>query len=51
MISHTTGDFRSDFARLPVGVRKQARMAFRLFRSDPFHPGLRFKKLPPHEDI
>lgn len=51
MISHTTADFRGDLARLPEAVRKQARAAFRLFLEDPAHPGLRFKKLPPHEDI
>jgi hypothetical protein len=51
MISHTTADFRRDFANLPPLLRKQAREAYRLFLSDPKHPGLKFKKLPPHEDL
>lgn len=32
-------------------IRNQARAAYRLFVSHPDHPSLRFKKLPPHEDI
>lgn len=51
MISRTSSHFREDLKRLPVEVRRQARQAYALFRSDPNHPGLRFKKLPPHNDI
>ncbi len=51
MNSVTSPDFRRDFAALPDQIKRQARDAYRLFRSDPHHPGLKFKKLPPHEDI
>lgn len=51
MISRTSPDFRRDFARLPPAVQKQARSAYRLFKSDPHHPSLRFKKLPPYDDL
>jgi hypothetical protein len=51
MISRTSADFRRDFALLPPAVQKQARFAYRMFRVNPQHPSLRFKKLPPHEDL
>ena len=51
MISHITADFRRDFAELPPAIKKQAKAAFRTFLTDPSHPSLRFKKLPPHADI
>jgi hypothetical protein len=51
MISHTTAEFRQDFAALPTPIQKQARAAFRLFIDDPTYPSLKFKKLPPHEDL
>jgi mRNA-degrading endonuclease RelE of RelBE toxin-antitoxin system len=49
--SRVSSDFRRDFARLPERVKKQAREAYRLFKANPNHPGLKFKKLPPHEDL
>lgn len=51
MISRISADFRRQFARLPQAVQNQARTAFRLFKADSRHPGLRFKKLPPHADL
>ena len=51
MTSRINADFRRDFARLPERVQKQAREAYRLFKSDPTHPSLKFKKLQPHEDL
>ena len=51
MTSRTSSDFRRDLARLPPAVRRQVREAYRLFRQNPHHPSLRFKKLPPHEDL
>jgi hypothetical protein len=51
VISRTSSHFREDLARLPAAVRKQARTAYAQFRSDPNHPSLHFKKLPPHDDI
>jgi len=32
-------------------VRRQVRDAYRLFSQNPQHPSLKFKKLPPHEDL
>jgi len=51
VISRTSTDFRRDLAALPSDIRKQARAAYELFQADPHHPSLRFKKLPPHQDI
>lgn len=51
MTSHVNARFRDDFARLPTRIQQQARRAYRLFMTDPSHPGLEFKKLPPHQDI
>lgn len=45
MNSRTTRRFRELFAALPAHVRQQAREAFRLFRQNPSHPGLRFKQV------
>ena len=43
--SRTTRRFREAYANLPEEVRKQARQAYQLFRNDPHHPSLRFKKV------
>ena len=51
MISHINARFRQDFARLPDRIKKQTRKAYRLFKSDPQHRSLEFKKLPPHDEI
>lgn len=51
MTSHVNARFRGDFARLPTRIQQQARRAYRVFKTDPSHPGLEFKKLPPHQDI
>jgi hypothetical protein len=45
MKSRTTRQFRELFARLPAHVQQQAREAYRLFRENPQHPGLHFKKV------
>lgn len=47
MNSRTTRRFRDLLAALPAHVRRQARDAYELFRQDPSHPGLRFKKVHP----
>ena len=51
MTSHVNARFRGDFAQLPTRIQQQARRAYRLFKTDPSHPSLEFKKLPPHQDI
>ena len=45
MKSRTTKKFRVSFARLPKEVQTQARVAYRLFKQNPSHPSLRFKKV------
>lgn len=49
--SRTTGAFRDSFASLPDSVRRQAERAYRLFRSDPRHPSLRFKRVDEEANI
>ena len=45
MKSHTTRGFRQLFSGLPSHVQQQAREAYRLFRDNAAHPGLRFKQV------
>jgi len=45
LISRTTGRFRRAFAALPSEVQWRARSAYALFRANPKHPGLRFKRV------
>jgi hypothetical protein len=45
MESRTTRQFWRDFAALPQDAQREAKRAFRLFTSNPSHPGLHFKKL------
>jgi hypothetical protein len=45
MNSRTTRRFRELLAALPSHVLEQARQAYRHFRNDPSHPGLRFKQV------
>ena len=49
--SRTTREFRDLLASLPDRVRHQAERAYRLFRSDPRHPSLRFKKVEEEANI
>ena len=51
MNSRTTRRFRELLAALPAHVRQQARDAYQLFRQNPSHPGLRFKKIHPDPPI
>ncbi|PYO63116.1 MAG: hypothetical protein DMD28_03450 [Gemmatimonadetes bacterium] len=51
MTSHTTARFREAFAALPLQIQAQARLAYRLFRRDPFHPSVRFKQIHPTRPI
>lgn len=43
--SRTTRRFRAAYATLPEEIRRRARQAYVLFRKDPRHPSLRFKKV------
>jgi hypothetical protein len=51
MNSRTTRRFRELLAALPALVRQQARDSYHLFRQNPSHPGLRFKKVHPDPPI
>jgi hypothetical protein len=51
MESRTTRSFRAAFAALPGEIQEQARRAYRLFRNNPSHPSLRFKKLEQTENV
>ena len=44
MNSRVTEDFILCYARLPANVRELARRAYRLWRSNPSHPGIQFKR-------
>jgi hypothetical protein len=48
MNSRTTRRFRELLGALPAHVQRQARDAYRIFRLNPSHPGLRFKQV--HSD-
>jgi hypothetical protein len=49
--SRTTRSFRAAFAALPDEIQAQARRAYRIFRENPSHPSLRFKKVDPLENV
>lgn len=51
MSSRTTRSFWERFARLPESVRRQAARNFRLWRQDPAHPSLAFKRVHATEPI
>ena len=51
MISHITSTFRTMFAQLPAQVQQQAREAYTLFRQNPLHPSLRWKRVHPTKPI
>ena len=45
MKSVRTLQFRKRYAALPAEIQRKADEAYQLFRSDPSHPSLHFKKL------
>ena len=45
MNSRPTRQFRELLAALPRHVKQQVREAYRLFRDNPRHPGLHFKRV------
>ncbi len=51
MDSRTTREFRDLYAGLPAAVRERARRAYLLFRRNPHHPSLRFKKVDEPSNI
>lgn len=51
MISRTTARFRRAFEALPPEVQERARHAYRAFRTNPRHPGLRLKRVHPTRPV
>ena len=51
MRSFTSRRFREMYANLPEPVRLQSRRAYQLFRRNPSHPGLNFKKVDDENNI
>ncbi len=49
--SQTTRQFWRLFGDLPPEVQQEAKRAYRLFRANPAHPSLHFKKLEGEDDI
>jgi mRNA-degrading endonuclease RelE of RelBE toxin-antitoxin system len=47
MKSKRTKQFRALFEALPEAVQRQANDAYRLFKSNPYHPSLHFKPIDP----
>jgi len=43
--SNTTSTFRKLFSKLPIEIQKQARKSYTLWKNDPSHPSLHFKKM------
>jgi len=44
MKSSTTPDFWDSYGALPPEIKPRAKLTYRLWRRDPRHPSLRFKK-------
>ena len=51
MKSRTTEKFRSLFAAAPIERQTRIKVAYRLWRTHPEHPSLRFKKVHPRLPI
>jgi len=51
MKSFTSRRFREAYGSLPDQVRLQARRAYQLFRQNPSHPGLNFRKVDEENNI
>ncbi len=51
MKSRRNPRFHEAFNRLPGYVKRQARRAYKLFKANPNHPGLNFKKIQGRSNI
>ena len=51
MNSFLTDEFFVFYRALPDAVRQQARQAYALFRENPHHPSLRFRRVHPTRPI
>ncbi|MBM4050237.1 MAG: hypothetical protein FJ279_34510 [Planctomycetes bacterium] len=43
MRSHLSGDFIARFRRLPSRIQRVARRNYKVWKENPWHPGLQFK--------
>lgn len=51
MRSRATPGFWRFYGRLPRGLQRRARKAYRLWQADPSHPSLQFKRVDGQEPI
>jgi len=51
MKSVTTKRFRNAFSQLPKGVQRKARESYKIWKENPEHPSLHFKRLQTKRDI
>lgn len=51
MNSRITEDFLECFGKLPEAVKTQARKSYRLWKENPAHRSLRFKRIHAHEPL
>lgn len=51
MRSQVTEDFLSLFAKLPAEIQARARKNYRLWKQDPTHPSLHFKRVHSREPL
>jgi hypothetical protein len=49
--SYVTDDFIGAFRNLPDAVKDQARKNYRLWRANPYHPSLHFKRVHRSEPL
>jgi len=49
--SHVTAEFRRLFRDLPGDVQRRARASYLLWKANPAHPGLQFKRVHPRQPI
>lgn len=51
MKSFTSRRFRERYEKLPRDVKLRAQRAYKLFRLNPAHPGLNFKKVDDQDNV
>ena len=51
MISHLTEDFRECFRKLPNEIKRVARKNYQIWKQDPSHPSLGFKRVHTKQPI
>ena len=51
MISHTEARFWKFYEKLPPEIQENADQAYQLWKSNPFHPSLQFKRVTPKKPL